>query len=559
MSHAPPSSDMIAEHLHQALCAHTVLFRCFDQAWSKNRLLALAHQVAQALPDNMAVINLAQHRPTFFVTLLAAALKKVPVVLPPNTAPETLSTLAQTLADTHGLNTLTVEDDRFAPVMSTQPGAASLTRKQAESVLAQEIWLYTSGSTGQPKRVVKTWGQMLTLARQALVNLPGTDAETTLVATVPSQHMFGLETTVFWPFVSQWQVWADQPFFAEDIAERMQQTACTSWLVSTPLHLSKLAQFDTVWPTAFERVLSATAPLTQTLADQVSRRFGVRVCEVYGSTETASIAWREREREAPWRLYDGNRLQPQAEGMTVEIGPLQASFVLQDRLQSLDAHHFAWLGREQDLVKVAGKRTSLAYLNERLKALDGVRDGVFLLPSVGERLTALVVSDRSASEIKQALARSLDPVFVPRPLLKVASLPRNELGKIQYERLKAQVNALMSDKDDENPLSWSFAISAGHPAMPGHFPGHPVVPGALLLAQVEKYLVREWPQGFLAEVPETKFLQTVLPDTTVTVTLTAENRETHRVGRFEMVLADTGRPCVRGRLIWQCHSPVHPL
>ncbi len=92
------------------------------------------------------------------------------------------------------------------------------------------------------------------------------------------------------------------------------------------------------------------------------------------------------------------------------------------------------------MVNVAGKRTSLAYLNRVLSEIDGVEDGAFVMPEeAGERpvrLAALVVApDRDRREVLSALAQRIDPIFLPRPLLLVDRLPRNDFGKLRREAL----------------------------------------------------------------------------------------------------------------------------
>ena len=92
-------------------------------------------------------------------------------------------------------------------------------------------------------------------------------------------------------------------------------------------------------------------------------------------------------------------------------------------------------GRSADLINIAGKRTSLASLNHHLNAIDGVQDGVFFMPddatNDSARLAAFVVAPKlETREILQALRLRIDPVFLPRPLHKVAILPRNATGKL---------------------------------------------------------------------------------------------------------------------------------
>ncbi|MEO6155094.1 MAG: hypothetical protein ABIP16_05140 [Thermomonas sp.] len=84
-----------------------------------------------------------------------------------------------------------------------------------------------------------------------------------------------------------------------------------------------------------------------------------------------------------------------------------------------------------------------------------------------------------------------------------------------------------------------FCIAPDHPALPGHFPGNPVVPGVLLLEQVLSLL--EAVHGPLASLrlPQVKFLQPLLPGQAarVELTLRGPNSWRFRVMRGDAVLA----------------------
>ncbi|MGH8554769.1 MAG: AMP-binding enzyme, partial [Gammaproteobacteria bacterium] len=99
-----------------------------------------------------------------------------------------------------------------------------------------------------------------------------------------------------------------------------------------------------------------------------------------------------------------------------------------------------------DVVNIGGHRASLGDLNQRLNEIEGVEDGVFFAPDERDtgntRLIAFVVApERSTAHILSALRNAIDPVFVPRPLYRVASLPRNETGKLTRESLQGLVQA----------------------------------------------------------------------------------------------------------------------
>jgi 3-hydroxymyristoyl/3-hydroxydecanoyl-(acyl carrier protein) dehydratase len=79
-----------------------------------------------------------------------------------------------------------------------------------------------------------------------------------------------------------------------------------------------------------------------------------------------------------------------------------------------------------------------------------------------------------------------------------------------------------------------LCIGASHPALPGHFPDQPLVPGVVLLEQVALAL-RAWRNQRLARVVEVKFLAPLLPDETAVVRLTSADARV----RFEIRRDDT--------------------
>jgi acyl-coenzyme A synthetase/AMP-(fatty) acid ligase len=159
---------------------------------------------------------------------------------------------------------------------------------------------------------------------------------------------------------------------------------------------------------------------------------------MFGSTETCIFASRRTAHEQDWHAYDGLRLAPDAQGTLVDAPWFSQPQQLQDILEVPAPGRFRLLGRNSDLVDVAGKRASLAELTARLLAIPGVRDAAVFQPdeapgSTGlvRRLAALVVApELDAARIRVALAHGIDPLFMPRPLLLVAQLPRTPAGKL---------------------------------------------------------------------------------------------------------------------------------
>jgi acyl-coenzyme A synthetase/AMP-(fatty) acid ligase len=311
---------------------------------------------------------------------------------------------------------------------------------------------FTSGSTGQPKSHIKRWGSFLqstplnaAAIRRALEPKYG-NARPCIVATVPPQHMYGMETSVLLPVAADMAVHAGRPLFPADVIEALNQAPSPRVLVSTPVHLRALLASGQKFP-EIGAVVSATAPLDAPVALAIEREWGTVVLEMFGSTETCVIATRLTAKEEPWTLYRGVSLNPAEDSTWVNAPWFDAPTALQDVVELLDDGRFLIRGRNVDMIEVAGKRASLADLTRRLLSVPGVEDAVIFQPdAVGasgvRRVAALVVAPHlSAETIVERLSRSIDPVFIPRPLAIVPVLPRNELGKLPRDRLLAALKS----------------------------------------------------------------------------------------------------------------------
>jgi len=396
------------------------------------------------LPQGCYAVNLCEDRYLFTVGFAAVMLRGQTSLLPPNRAPRVIEEVAQSYAPSYRLDDALVEK-AFRASAEAPPAIAPGFDTVADPHLA--CVLFTSGSTGRPQPSAKRWGDLKKGSGllQARFGIGGPNA-TSIVATVPPQHMYGLETTVLLQLTGAACVHGARPFFPQDICSALEQVPAPRVLITTPLHLRACVDAGLRWP-RLEQIISATAPLTAELAGRAEEQLGAPVREIFGCTEGGSLASRRSVRDTTWQPYDGVRVEVDAEGAWVQGPQLPVPIRLSDRIEREPGGRFKLLGRSEDLINIAGKRGSLGDLNQKLLEVPGVVDGAFYVPD-GERgrdprLCALVVAPTlSRSQVLEALAERLDPVFLPRPLFLVDELPRNETGKLARAALAALVKEL---------------------------------------------------------------------------------------------------------------------
>jgi acyl-coenzyme A synthetase/AMP-(fatty) acid ligase len=155
------------------------------------------------------------------------------------------------------------------------------------------------------------------------------------------------------------------------------------------------------------------------------------------------IGMRQPAREECWTLCDGLRLMQENDGAIVSGGHLDHKVRLADGVRQIGPGKFELCGRDTDLIKIGGKRASLAALTHALNAVAGVVEGAFYVPEElkgNGRLAAVAVAPGlTAQAIVSALREHIDAVFLPRPLILVTELPRTIVGKVARDGLRELV------------------------------------------------------------------------------------------------------------------------
>jgi len=417
------------------------------------RFLSDVSHVAAALPPATAAVNLCRDRYAFLVAFAALLSRGQCNLLPPSRTPHAVQ---EVLAANPGSHTLS-DEAPDAPaschrVTLPPPGRGAIASGLAiPEIPASQLAAigFTSGSTGQPRGNRKAWH---TFSASTALNAAAVAAAADLhgarhghvVATVPPQHMYGIELSVLLPLLGPFAVSDRKPLFPADIAAALAELPAPRVLVTTPVHLKAVMAAGIDLP-PLGAIVSATAPLDPALAAAAETRHGARVLELFGSTETCVIAQRRAARGGDWRLYPGVALRPQPDGTSVDAAWFDHEVLLPDVVELGPDGTFALRGRQADLIEIAGKRASLVDLTRRVQALAGVHDAVVFQSGEADafgvrRIAALVVAPgRSEADLLGELRRGVDAAFLPRPLRKVAALPRNETGKLPRSALLAEL------------------------------------------------------------------------------------------------------------------------
>ena len=416
---------------------------------SRRQYIADAAALAERLPRAGAMLNLSIDRYRFAVGLGAALLRGHTSLLPPNHVADTVARLRTRFADVYALVEGAADGHGLPTVRHADAAAPAATFASIPAIDPGLIaaYLLTSGSTGEPVPHAKPWGLLVRNARAEAGRLAATLgradlAGVTVVATVPPQHMYGFESSVLIALHGGAILDAERPFFPADIGAALMRAAPPRVLVTTPFHLKTLLDAAIALP-PLALVVSATAPLSPQLAARAELHLGAPLLEIYGCTEAGQVASRRTTAGAEWRTFDGIRLDGDGAAVTVSGGHVPQPTVLADVLEVSGAETFRLLGRSNDLINVAGKRSSIGHLDFHLNSIEGVVDGSFWMPGDGEadtagivRLVAFVVAPGVSRErIVAALRDRIDAAFLPRRVVHVDALPREATGKLTRARL----------------------------------------------------------------------------------------------------------------------------
>lgn len=403
--------------------------------------------------------------------------------------------------------------------------------------------VYTSGSTGAPtpirKQLVQLLGEVAALDAQFGAGL----GEADVLATVSHQHIYGLLFRVLWPLLAGRAIHAERHEFPETLVQALALRPCL--LLASPAHLKRLPE-HLDWRAArgqLRAVFSSGGMLEAGASLHARTLLGRAPIEVYGSSETGGVAWRQRAEAADegWTPLPGVAWRIDADGL-LEVHSVQAGPGWQrqsDRVEALDDGRFLLRGRADRIVKIEEKRVSLDAVEQALLATGLVRESrVLPCPeteqgSARQALAAFVVPSETGAalleeggknalnlRLRTRLAGSLEAVALPRRWRYLGRLPVNAQGKTTQAELLALLDgaerprypALRVLEQEAGRALLELTVPADLLYFDGHFSVAPVLPGVVQVDWAIHYGRRYLGlQGSFGGINALKFQQMIRP------------------------------------------------
>lgn len=423
----------------------------------------------------------------------------------------------------------------FAP----EKGSAKNSLARPELALEKTgLIIFTSGSTGEPSAIEKTISQLQAEVTALEICFGDKLGNALIHGTVSHQHIYGLLFRVLWPLMAGRVFYTQRLEYPEQIAELL--STQSSVLIASPAHLKRLPDsFNWLPMTSYLRaVFSSGGPLSAESSDKVTQLWHCRPIEVFGSSETGGIAWRQSEDgstswqplpEVEWKIAD-EHLQIRSPHL-----PDEQWFVTHDRAALRDANKFELLGRSDRIIKLEERRISLTAIEKHLQVSQWIQEcKLVVLPGQRERLASVVVLTSAGknilesdgklamvNQLRKSLEDVVDPIAIPRHWRFLDVMPADSQGKtsqrVLAELFRLSLPPTKSLQHTADSAQLVLDINQDLIIFDGHFSQHAaVVPGVALIDWAIKHArdLFAFKHRFL-RIEALKFQQVIRPDNDV--------------------------------------------
>lgn len=491
---------------------------------------------------------------TFLAALLGAWLAGKHIVLPSDTLPRTIELLQPEVAGFVGefeqaetlLHDESIEVEAFFTVNF------ELLAK------AQTVFL-TSGSTGLPKKIVKSIEQLI-LETSALTDAFKLSSDCVTLATVSHQHFYGFIFRALLPLLEQRPISTNAAQFQEDLIRFAENHPQKLILISSPAFLNRLTERDdwAAFADKINAVFSAGGVLNDAQHKLIKQLWLIDPHEIYGSTEHGVNAYRHFEETGGYfKALAAIDIKQTEEGVLA----LRSSYMDQTDLcdgwavtadkvrllEPLTHKTFELCGRSDRIIKIEEKRISLTQMENSLMTHPLISKAhVIPIQSSNESKrvilgAAVVLNEQGlhslaengranlSALLKAHTQEGFERLSTPRRWRFLSESPVNAQGKVEFqvlnELLKSTAEVLMPVSvcihRDQDSVNLRLQIPVDLLYFKGHFTEQPIVPGVVLLEWVAEFAKHYFGvNGQFKEIKKLKFHQIIQPKDVVYLDLT---------------------------------------
>lgn len=350
------------------------------------------------------------------------------------------------------------------------------------------VILGTSGTTGGSKGVMLTHNNIIFSEKQFYKEL-GLTCEDVMFMPAPLNHATGFHHGIIAPMLLGAKVVLQQKFHRSQALDLMNQEGCTYSMGSTPFIYDILKEMEQSGKNLeqLKFYLCGGAPVPGYMV-QKANQYGIKLCEVYGSTESVPHAYVHPDEALELngttsgkaiegveiRIVDeaGRDTKPGVPGEELSRGP--SVFVGYSKNQSAtdkvldddgwfhsgdicvsDEHgNIRVIGRKKDMIVRGGENLNTNTINDNIEGCPGVMDhAVIGMPDerLGERICAYVVLEPGVDSItlEQVLThlsgKKIPKRFWPERLEITDKISRTASGKVKKYLLKEDLEERMND------------------------------------------------------------------------------------------------------------------
>jgi len=444
------------------------------------------------------------------------------------------------------------------PSLLKSPQNAGRQEEEVPAINADEtsIIMYTSGSTGKPKAVRQRLTEFEADNRFIISKWGDEFLKRKLCSTVSQHHIYGILFSILLPFTLGVPLRRRRIEFPEE----MEKLSDTEYMIITvPAFLKRAVEMESASALKLKSpwIFTSGGAVKFETAKKTNEVFGFWPLEVYGSTETSGIAWRQSVNGQEWTVFDNAEINQNQDGCLIIRSPYikdPAGFETADMVEILKDGRFLLKGRIDSVVKIEEKRISFTEIENRILQ-SGLASDVCVISLEDNRqyLAAAVVFNGKGKERFEKLEKIdinkfwrtyllqyFENTVIPKKWRYPETLPLDAQGK----KKKEDIELLFSDENEargaltsagfnalvgmekiiektENSVSLEFSIPGTSPYFDGHFPGFPILPA---VAQTE--LIIRFAERYLGtavsptEIKRVKFTNFIRPDTPLLLKIT---------------------------------------